>query len=68
MAKAAVGPGDPHQREHHGELAEPVPRQVPGKAVGGLGDQHDHGQVIEEFKRPDDAITRLLAMSAGRLS
>jgi hypothetical protein len=38
MVQAAVGPGDPHQREHRGELAEPGPRQVQGQPVGGLGD------------------------------
>jgi len=35
--------------------------------VGGLRDQHDHGQVIEELERADHALTRLLAMMAGRL-
>ena len=28
---------------------------------------YDHGQVIEELERADHALTRLLAMSAGRL-
>jgi hypothetical protein len=35
--------------------------------VGGLRDQHDHGQVVEELERADHALTRLLAMSARRL-
>ena len=38
-----------------------------GQVVGGLRDQHDHGQVIEELERADHALTRLLAMRAGRL-
>ena len=41
--------------------------QVRGQAVGGLGDEHDHGQVIEELERADDPLTRLLAVRAGRL-
>jgi hypothetical protein len=40
---------------------------VLGQVVGGLRDQHDHGQVIEELERSDHALTRLLAMRAGRL-
>jgi hypothetical protein len=67
VVQAAIGPGDPHQREHRGELAESGPGQVLGQVVGGLRDQHDHGQVIEELKRADHALTRLLAMRAGRL-
>jgi hypothetical protein len=67
MVQAAVGPGDPDQREHHGELAEPGPGQVPGQPVGGLGDQHDHGQVVEELERADHPLARLLAMRPGRL-
>jgi len=67
MVEAAVGPGDPHQREHHGELAESAPGQVPGQVPGGLGDQHDHGQVVEQFERADHALARLLAMSPRRL-
>jgi hypothetical protein len=43
IVEAAVGPGDPNEREHHGELAEPAPGQMPGQTPGGLGDQHDHG-------------------------
>jgi hypothetical protein len=35
--------------------------------MGGLRDQHDHGQVIEELERADHALTRLVAVSAGRL-
>jgi len=43
VVEAAVDPGDPHQREHRRELAEPAPGQVPGQVVRGLGDQHDRG-------------------------
>jgi hypothetical protein len=32
-----------------------------------LSDQHNHGKVVEKLKRADDALVRLLAMSAGRL-
>jgi hypothetical protein len=67
VVEAAVGPGDPHQREHHGELADSAPGQVPGQVVGGLGDQHDHGQVVEQFERADGPLVRLLAVRAGRL-
>lgn len=67
LSGEAVGPGDPHEREHRGELAESGPGQVLGQVVGGLRDQHDHGQVIEELKRADHALTRLLAVRAGRL-
>jgi hypothetical protein len=35
--------------------------------VCGLGDQHNHGQVVEEFKGADHALVRLLAMRARRL-
>jgi hypothetical protein len=66
VVQAAVEPGDPHQREHHHELAEAAPRQVPGQVVGGLGDQHDRGQVIEKLERADRARLRLLAMRARR--
>jgi hypothetical protein len=67
VVQAAVGPGHPHQREHHGELPDPAPCQVPGQAMGGLGDQHDHGPVVEELERADDPLGRLLAVRAGRL-
>ena len=67
MVEAAVGPGDPHQREHDGELAEPGPGQVPGQAVCGLGDQDDHGQVVEQFERTDHTLARLLAVRTRRL-
>ncbi len=67
VVQAAVSPGDPHQREHHRELAQASPGQVPGQPMGGLGDQRDHGQVIEEFKRADHPLARLLAVWAGRL-
>jgi hypothetical protein len=53
VAEAAVGPGDPDQREHYGELAESTPCQVPGQIVGALRDQHEYGQVVEEFKWAD---------------
>ena len=58
---------DPHQHEHHGEFAQAAPGQAPGQPVGVLGDQHDHGQVIEELERADRALARLLAVRAGRL-
>jgi len=67
VVQAAVGPGDPHQREHRRELAEPGPGQVPGQAVGGLRDQHHHGQVIEQLERPDHPLARLLTVRTGRL-
>ena len=67
VVEAAVGPGDPHQREQHGELAKPAPCQVPGQVVGGLGDQHHHGEVVEELERADCAFARLLTVRAGRL-
>ncbi len=35
--------------------------------AGGLGDQHDHGEVVEELERADHALARLLAVRAGRL-
>jgi hypothetical protein len=40
---------------------------MPGQAVRGLGDQHNHGKAVEELKRADDALMRLLAMMARRL-
>jgi hypothetical protein len=67
MVQAAVGPGDPDQREHRRELAEPGPGQVPGQPVGGLGDQHHHGQVIEQLERTDHSLARLLAVRPRRL-
>ncbi|MCX4430632.1 hypothetical protein [Streptomyces mirabilis] len=44
-----------------------MPVEVPGQVVGGLGDQHDHDQVVEQFERADHALARLLAMGARRL-
>lgn len=67
VVQAAVGPGDPHQREHHGELAEPGPGQVQGQVAGGLRDQYDHGQVVEQFEWADRALARLVAVRAGWL-
>jgi hypothetical protein len=40
---------------------------MPGQVVGGLGDQHDRGEVVEEFERADHALARLLAVRARRL-
>jgi len=40
---------------------------VPGQAVGGLRDQHDHGQVIEELERADHPLAQRLTVRAGRL-
>jgi hypothetical protein len=37
---------------------------VPGQSVGGLGDQHDHGKVVEEFDRADRALAHGLAFMA----
>lgn len=67
VVQAAVEPGDPHQREHRGEQAQSVPVEFPGQMVGGLRDQYDHDQVVEEFQRPDHALARLLAMRARGL-
>ena len=41
--------------------------QVPGQVAGGLGDQHDHGEVAEELKRAGHALARLRAVRAGWL-
>ena len=35
--------------------------------MSGLGDQHDHGQVIEELERADHALARLVTVRPGRL-
>jgi hypothetical protein len=40
---------------------------VPGQAVGGLRDQHHHGQVIEQLERADHPLARLLTVRTGRL-
>ena len=61
------GHDDLRQREHRRELAEPGPGQVPGQPVGGLGDQHHHGQVIEQLERADHPLARLLAVRTRRL-
>ena len=37
------------------------------EAVSGLGDQHDHGQFVEQLERADRPLARLLAVRAGRL-
>jgi hypothetical protein len=68
MVQAAVEPGDPHQREHRAELAKPAPGHLPGQVVGRLGDQHDHGEVVEELEWAYHALMRLLPMRARRLS
>jgi hypothetical protein len=67
VVEAAVDPGDPRQREHRGDLAEPAPCQVQGQVAGVLGDQHDHGQVVGELTRAHRALVRLLAVSEGCL-
>jgi len=67
VVQAAVDPSDPYQREHHRELAEPGPGQVPSQVVGGLGDEHDRGQIVEELEWADHALARLLAVRAGWL-
>ncbi|MET8532094.1 hypothetical protein ABZV67_09045 [Streptomyces sp. NPDC005065] len=67
LVEAAVDRGDPHQRENCGELARPAPAQLPGEVVGGLGDQHDHDQVVEQFERADHPLARLLAMGTRGL-
>jgi hypothetical protein len=33
--------------------------------AGSLGNQHDDGEVVEEFERADDALGPLLAVRAG---
>ena len=35
--------------------------------MGGLGDQHDHGKVIEKLKRADHALAWLLPVRTERL-
>jgi hypothetical protein len=40
---------------------------MPGQLAGGLGDQHHHGEVVEELERADRALARLLAVRPGRL-
>jgi hypothetical protein len=67
VVQAPVGPGDPYQRVHRGELAQAAPGQVPGQVVGGLGDQHHHCQVVEQLERADHPFARLLAVRPGRL-
>jgi hypothetical protein len=67
VVKAAVGPGDPHQRENRGELAEPGLVQVTSQMAGGLGHEYHYRQVVEELNRADHALIRLLAVRAGRL-
>ena len=63
----STGGDPPHQREHRGELAEPAPCQAAGQVAGGLGDQHDHGEVVEEFEWADHTVARLLAVRTRRL-
>ena len=48
-------------------VAQAAPRQVPGQVAGGLRDQHDHGEIVEELERADHALARLLTVKAGRL-
>ncbi len=35
------------------------------EVTGVLGDQHDHGEVVEEFERADHTLAGLLAARAG---
>lgn len=66
VVEAAVEPADPHQREHHGEFTQSAPGQMPGQVVGGLGDQYDHDEVVEQFERADHPLARLLTMGTRR--
>jgi hypothetical protein len=67
VMQGSVGPRDPYQREHHSELSEPAPGQVPRKVVGGLGNRRNDGQVIEEFERANRTLEGLLAVRSRRL-
>jgi hypothetical protein len=40
---------------------------VPGQVVSALRDEHDHGQVVEEFERAHDTFRRLFTVRARRL-
>ena len=67
VVECAVEPGDPDQGEHRRVLAQPARREVNGQLTRGLGDQHDHDQVVEELQRADNAIRGLFAVGAGGL-
>jgi hypothetical protein len=49
MVETAVEPRDPHQGKDHSEVGESAPAQMQRKLTGVLGDQHDDGEVVEEF-------------------
>jgi hypothetical protein len=67
VMERAVEPGDPHESENRGELAQSLQGEVSGQVVAGAGDQHDHDEVIEQFQRADDALARLVPMGPRRL-
>ena len=67
VVERAVEPGDPHQSEHRGELAQPGPVEVAAPGPAGLGDQDDDDQVVEQFQRADGPLPGLFAMGARGL-
>ena len=48
-------------------LAQPAPGEVSGQVMGGLGDQDDDNEVVEQFQRADDSPSGLLAVGARGL-
>lgn len=70
--RAGVGAGrrarDQQHRvgEHDGEPAQTRPVHVPGEMAGGLGDDDDVDEVIEELEEADLAPLDDIAMGLGR--
>jgi len=46
VVEGAVEPGNPHQGEHRGELAQSAPGEVSGQV---MGDQDDDNEIVEQF-------------------
>jgi hypothetical protein len=67
VVETAVDPGNPDQSEDHAALAQAAPVEVPGEVAGGLRDQHDDDEVVEELQWADNALARLFAIGARRL-
>ncbi len=61
-----VRPGDPGQREDHGEFEKPVRREVRHQLKSGLRDDRCVGKVVQKLERTDTAVDDGFAMRTRR--
>src|SRR5689334_5241086 len=60
--EGAVDPRHPDQTEHDGELRDGRTRDVFGEMVGGLGDDGDVDEVVEELEEADRPVGDRVSM------